>query len=644
MAGRCAVWVFGLALSAQVGFAQGAPVSQGGPAAQAASAAQATSVAETASQTVPPVDAFFTYNEIPPPALSPSGRFFAFVDTDAEPSVVRVVSTDGLTPVHTVSLIREDLPGVADTLGVEWATDDRLLVTAQVAVNYRFGNTARIDNVATQQIIAINRDGSGPVPLVTNSKYRRALDRSDIASLLPDDPQHILVQVPDRRMHLVRVNVLTGKAKTVERGNSRTVSWDVNRAGVPVVRYDLVGDGEWMRILVRAPGERGWRLLTRVRSSGVLSVAPIAPTSEPGIWFIAGRKPGDERSAIWRYDLTKGPDTEDGGQGWLERVFADPQADVRSPVVDADGKLMGARFANLRSTYRFRSPNANAHFAAVQAFVGEDQDLEFLDVSADRRWWLMRSTGPKQPGVTLLYDRQERRADYLHARSADLSPGQLGRVEVVDYTARDGLRIGGYLTHPVGVAKGLIVMPHGGPHVRDHYGFEPNAQFFAGRGYAVFQPNFRGSTGFGKSFEEAGFGEWGRAMQDDLADGVAHLLDSGRARGPVGVFGWSYGGYAAMVGAVRADEPYRCGVAVNGVSDLALMMTNDRERMGSDSEVFALMERSVGPEAGWVSPAELAGELAGKAAVRPMLIAAGLDDVRVDPEQSRRMAAALTAA
>jgi dipeptidyl aminopeptidase/acylaminoacyl peptidase len=160
---------------------------------------------------------------------------------------------------------------------------------------------------------------------------------------------------------------------------------------------------------------------------------------------------------------------------------------------------------------------------------------------------------------------------------------QLSPVETIAYSTRDGAQIWGYLTTPRGAPRSapLIVMPHGGPESRDVYGFDTLAQFLASRGYLVFQPQFRGSGGFGRAFAELGYRQWGQRMQNDVTDGVRHLIETGRADASrICIFGASYGGYAALAGAAFTPDLYRCAVSWAGVSDLVDLVRDER-RYGS---------------------------------------------------------------
>jgi dipeptidyl aminopeptidase/acylaminoacyl peptidase len=232
----------------------------------------------------------------------------------------------------------------------------------------------------------------------------------------------------------------------------------------------------------------------------------------------------------------------------------------------------------------------------------------------------------------------------------DAYPGipdaSVAETRVVVYKAGDGLEIHGILTLPPGRDPKnlpLVVMPHGGPQAHDTLGFDWWAQAFAGRGYAVFQPNFRGSDGYGLEFRDAGFGQWGRKMQTDISDGVAELarqglVDPKRAC----IVGGSYGGYAALAGVTVQQGLYRCAVSYGGVTDLPRMLDDEAQARGYVSATMRYWKQFMGvkpgsdPHLADISPARLASR-----ADAPILLIYGKDDTVVLPDQSLRMEQAL---
>jgi dipeptidyl aminopeptidase/acylaminoacyl peptidase len=270
--------------------------------------------------------------------------------------------------------------------------------------------------------------------------------------------------------------------------------------------------------------------------------------------------------------------------------------------------------------------------------------------SDDRRKIVVRVEAPKAGPFYARIELDTGSAGVLGPVYGDLKPQDIAEVRAVRYKAADGLEITGYLTLPKGRAAEklpLIVMPHGGPASRDEPGFDWWAQGLASRGYAVLQPNFRGSDGFGRKFLEAGYGQWGRKMQSDLSDGVRYLSAQGTidpAR--VCIVGASYGGYAALAGATLDKGVYRCAVAVAGVADLKQFLVEElKSDNGRETATQRYWSRFMGVEnrrdrdLTAISPAH---NVAGSSV--PVMLIHGKDDTVVLYAQSQRMHDALRAA
>jgi dipeptidyl aminopeptidase/acylaminoacyl peptidase len=259
---------------------------------------------------------------------------------------------------------------------------------------------------------------------------------------------------------------------------------------------------------------------------------------------------------------------------------------------------------------------------------------------------------PSTPPVYYLIDFKSRRADIAGEEYPGLEGATLGEFREITYKARDGTPIPAYLTLPPGKHTGpapLVVLPHGGPQARDYPGFDWWVQFLATRGYAVLQPQFRGSTGFGEAFERAGYRQWGGLMQDDVTDGVRAMIDQGIADAHhVCIVGASYGGYAALAGATFTPDLYACAASINGVSDLrALMREEVPTVVGSAFRVGHVISTA---QSVWTERigSETDPALATKSPINsvaaikvPVMIAYGTGDGVVPTEQSIRMAEAL---
>jgi dipeptidyl aminopeptidase/acylaminoacyl peptidase len=277
----------------------------------------------------------------------------------------------------------------------------------------------------------------------------------------------------------------------------------------------------------------------------------------------------------------------------------------------------------------------------VKAFPGETVWLSSW--SDDRSKIVLKVEGPKSGAAYYLLDRGARRASFLFDEYEGVTPDVINEVRVISYPAADGTVIPAYLTLPRGVpAKELplVVFPHGGPEARDDPGFDWWAQGIASLGYAVLQPQFRGSAGLSAGFTSAGFGQWGRKMQTDLSDGVRYLAQNGTVdASKVCIVGASYGGYAAMAGVTLQSGIYRCAVAVAGVSDLRKHLTDVAIAMHSNNDFvrryylrFLGAKDKSDPVLDEISPASHADKLSA-----PLLLIHGSIDTVVQPIQSRIM-------
>jgi dipeptidyl aminopeptidase/acylaminoacyl peptidase len=231
-------------------------------------------------------------------------------------------------------------------------------------------------------------------------------------------------------------------------------------------------------------------------------------------------------------------------------------------------------------------------------------------------------------------------ADIVGEAYPQLTDVALGEVRIINYKARDGAAVPAYLTLPPaspGKALPLIVLPHGGPEAHDDYAFDWWAQFLAAQGYAVLQPQFRGSTGFGEAWRAAGRRQWGKHIQDDVTDGVNAMVDQGIADAArVCIVGASYGGYAALAGAAFTPDLYRCAVSVNGVSDLPQMLAYEKNHSGDESDALAYWHDHIGsgfdPEVIGRSPLRAASQIK-----VPVMLMHAVNDTVVPQSQSEAM-------
>ncbi|MEM9500412.1 MAG: S9 family peptidase [Pseudomonadota bacterium] len=312
----------------------------------------------------------------------------------------------------------------------------------------------------------------------------------------------------------------------------------------------------------------------------------------------------------------------------IERVYFD----------DTTGHIMGYVEGGDTGKVTFKN---QTHAKTVRAVRKAFPDLEMrmVDWNSDLSDVIVRTSGNKDSGTYFAVDLKNSRANAIAYERTKIGPELVGTVSTFEYTAGDGLEMDGILTLPPGkAAKNLpvVVLPHGGPHSRDNPEFDWWAQAFASRGYAVFQPNFRGSTNRTVEFRMAGYGEWGRKMQTDKSDGLAALAEAGivdpkRAC----IVGASYGGYAALVGVTLQQGIYRCAVAVAPVSDISNMYAEDYRASGRDRTTKASLQNQLGPRDRWKAASPL--QHADKASA-PIMLIHGKDDTVVPYSHSSKMA------
>jgi dipeptidyl aminopeptidase/acylaminoacyl peptidase len=244
-------------------------------------------------------------------------------------------------------------------------------------------------------------------------------------------------------------------------------------------------------------------------------------------------------------------------------------------------------------------PKLNEHMKSVRKFFKDSANVYVVDSSDDSQVLLLFVEGPSDPPSYYRYRVDSGQLGLIGLKQEVMTNRLLPTASIIEYQARDGMKLNGYLTIPPGAKTAtrlpLVMMPHGGPEARDHLTFDLHVQHLAALGYAVFQPNFRGSDGFGRNFAESGYGQWGRKMQDDISDALAMLVarqhvDPAR----VCIVGASYGGYAALAGATLTPDLYKCVVAISGPGNLAEFLKSRRKLFGEDSDVYAYWMRQIG--------------------------------------------------
>jgi dipeptidyl aminopeptidase/acylaminoacyl peptidase len=427
-----------------------------------------------------------------------------------------------------------------------------------------------------------------------------------------------------------RLNLVTGDlVKEVENpGFARWVA-DTELA----VRGGVVLEPDGSLVIKIRDGAGGdWRQLLSLPAEDALTSGPIAISAD-GASMLARSSAGAETGRLVRLDLASGA---------AEVLAADPEADVAGVRLHPDTREPQiVAWVKERMEYRVLDPSVAADVAAVRALHPGDPNIVAHDHSD--MLWLVAFTNDAGPVPFFLYDRQRREGRFLFDHQPELGRYELAPMEPFSYTARDGLTIHGYATFPPGAGRtGLptVLNVHGGPWGRDTWGLDPEAQWLANRGYLCLQVNFRGSTGYGKAFVNAGDREWGGAMQNDLTDAVAFAVAQGWADpARVAIYGGSYGGYAALAGAAFTPDLYRCAVDIVGPSNLKTLIETIPPYW--QPQVALFHQRVGNPE----TDAEFLwsrSPLSRASSIRtPLLIAQGANDPRVKQAESEQIVAAL---
>jgi dipeptidyl aminopeptidase/acylaminoacyl peptidase len=570
-------------------------------------------------------------------ALSPTGEYLAATVPQGDKTILVVMrrSDRAVTSVFRME-------GKSHVTAFWWVNPKRLLLS----VGQKFGSLEQPR--PTGEIYALDAEGNGAEILAgpragqqqTGSNIRVRDDGSAFAFLfdtLVADDETVLVAMQDigasrdaPMTRAERMDVDDGRRRIVARAPISRADFTADHAGA--VRYATGLDIENYSITYyRENDDAEWTLLNHQRESG-RAVAPIGFSADNAVAYLRVGQP-------------KGPDVieaMDVATGQRSVVLRDDVADPDEILFDlATGAPIGARFSSgvpRSAWFDAAHPAVRTRRSLEAAFPGDRVSLR--SVTSDGRLQLVYVSSDRNPGDYYLFDTVAKTAELLVSAAEWLHPDDMAAMRPVSITARDGLVLHGYLTVPKGSdGKNLpmVVRPHGGPiDIRDDWAFQPDVQLLASQGYAVLQVNFRGSSGFGDAFRDAGFRQWGRAMQDDLTDATRWAIDEGIAdANRICIAGSSYGGYAALMGAVREPTLYRCVAGDIGVYDLAMMFKTGDVQEARWGENY--LRDSIGTEGlDAISPAKLADRIQ-----VPVFLSAGAEDERAPAEHTEAMESAL---
>ncbi len=521
--------------------------------------------------------------------ISPNGKSIAAITTLGGHEIIMLWDVDSDQRVPLLKFPNPD----AQIAWVGWANDERLLFSVDTPLIWSVGVRAR-----STLLYTIKRDGSGLQHL--GRKWFGRDDRGktsvagdylikvpiqfedQIVSELPSDPDHILLQLIrpcDKSPGVYRLNVNNGRLKRVVAPQASVYQWMADHDDVVRIGWGQSGLRYW--VVARTTEDDNFEKIHRGEVTKGNTFRPLGFTFNPRIIYVASDHE-DGPAAVYEYDLVnhafgrmvvKHPSVD---------VFCSVSADRIRQVVESIDYLVD------RPERFFLDRQSEEEQAAIdRALPGRVNRV--TSESLDHRRAVVISGNEDRANSCYVFDREKRTMNELYTELPGLIDRELGSVRAVSYTARDGTSIPAYLTTPAGVAAEklpTVILPHGGPSSRDAMTFDPAVHFLASLGYAVFQPNYRGSSGYGSAHQAAGAQEWGLAMQDDITDGAEWLAEEGIAdRERMAIYGLSYGGYAALMGLIKTPELFRCGASYAGVADLVTMLNDFKWYRFDDANV-----------------------------------------------------------
>ncbi len=581
-----------------------------------------------ANAQTPTVEAYAALPRIQNVSVSPDGSTLAYIRRDgASTQVIAQVRAGGdvLAAVETGQLRLNAIDWVSpDHVAVSWITTERF----PLSIGRQDFQIVDILNVRTRSYVRVLRQADHNVyNAILQWRGGTYRGRPVLYAVAPT------YELGDLTIDVYRVDLDSGRGTRQTRGETDTRGYVLNAEGEPTAREAYLSDNGLWRLSARTGS--GWREIYTER----------ALLDTPSVWGI-GRTPDT---------LILSRALEGGGRRLSEIALADGSVretfnldrDIDAVFHDNRGLTIGIGYTDVYQEYRLFEPRLQAALDVFrQALPG--RQLTIASFSDDYSVVCVYVEGTGETGGYYLYNAAANAISLVGRAYPGVPAAAQSEVRIVRYAASDGLQLFGYLTLPTGRQPRdlpVVILPHGGPQARDVAGYDWLSQGIASRGYAVFQPQFRGSDGLGADLIEAGYGEWGAKMQSDVSDGLRHLASQGivdPARACV--VGWSYGGYVALAGMALEPGTYRCAVSVAGVSDLSQMLRRiERERgRGSENPTIRYWTRFMGAETS--SDPVLAARSPARSALAvtgPILLIHGRSDVVVPFEQSEIMLRAL---
>jgi dipeptidyl aminopeptidase/acylaminoacyl peptidase len=583
---------------------------------------------QTAPQGLPPLidrQLLFGDPEIIGSELSPDGRYLAFLKPWKETRNIWVKKID--EPFSAARLLttetKRPIPGFL------WTRDGKYVIYVKDNDGDENYNAFAVDPAAAPLAGADAPPSRDLTGLKGVQIHLYAVPKND------PDVVYIGLNDRDKSWHdLYKLKISTGERTLMRKNTERVAGWFFDLQGQLRLAFRVADNGDQEFLRVDPNG------FTKVYSCSVFeSCGPVQFHKDSRRVYMETNKGDDaDLTSLILFD----PQTQKA-----EKVESDPlnKADIGEVLFsEATDELVLTTYTDERTRRYFKDKKLAADYAWLEKKLpGREVDLG--SHTKDDRVWLVSAHGDTEPGETYLFDRQTRTLTLQYKIREKLPRQDLASMKAIRYKSSDGLEIPAYLTLPKGVpAKGLptIVLPHGGPWYRDSWGYNSEAQFLANRGYAVLMPNFRGSTGYGKKFLNAGNGEWGHKMQDDITWGMKYLVSEGIADPKrLGIIGGSYGGYATLAGVAFTPDLYRAAVDIVGPSNLITLLESIPPYWEAARKIMYARMADPGTPQGkaWLqerSPLTKASSIR-----TPLLVVQGANDPRVNRREAEQIVTAL---
>ncbi|MEM8583673.1 MAG: alpha/beta fold hydrolase [Bacteroidota bacterium] len=570
-------------------------------------------------------EVFFGDPEITGAQLSPDGKYISFIKPHLDTRNVwvkeRSAPFEDAKPITAAT----DRP----IAGYFWSQDGQYILYVK-------------DQGGDENFNIYAVDPQGQVPSgSTVPEARNLTDREGVRAIIfavPEkdaDLMYVGINDRDPAWHdLYSLKISTGELTLLRENTDRFTGWifDNNDELRLATRSADNGDTEVLRV-----NDDGF---TKIYGCDVLETCgPVRFHKDNQRFYMQSNKGADQDLIALFLMHTE---TEE-----IELVESDPEGRVdfgNAFFSDVSKELVGTSYTDdRRRRYWIDSEYEEAYNALQDQLPGKT--IGFGSSTKDERYWIISAYSDTDPGAVYLFDKEEKEIEFQYRGRPNMPIDDLAPMQAVRYNSSDGLEIPAYLTLPKGVeTKNLpvIIMPHGGPWARDYWGYNSYHQFLANRGYAVLSPNFRGSTGFGKAFLDAGNGEWGELMQDDLTAGAQYLIEEGIADPErIGIMGGSYGGYATLAGVTFTPDVYAMGISIVGPSSLETLLNSIPAYWEPIKKLFYIRMADPNTEEGKAQMERQSPLYHADKIKVPLMVVQGANDPRVKQAESDQIVVAM---